>query len=760
MAVPVRLHDYQKDIKSRLFEAWRVHRSVMMQMPTGTGKTHVLAAVVRDFITAGNGTVWIIAHRRELVAQAEETIARYGIDKTDGRVRVLAIQWLSRHWDDEISRPSLVVIDEAHHARAKTYRVLWDRCPGAKFLGLTATPCRMSRDGFTDLFDTLITSWGIAGFIGKGFLSSFDYISIRQDSSEQLLIDSLEKRGADGDYQIKEMNDVLNRRPSIERLYASIRKFAANKKGIVYAISIGHARAIAEYYGMQGMNAVAIDSKTPMAVRKRLVEAFKAGEIQVLVNVDVFSEGFDCPDVEFVQMARPTLSLSKYLQQAGRGLRKSEGKSACILIDNVGLYRVFGLPTVSWDWESMFRGYETGRGYRAGRIQGEARSVASSSEITVRDSDMEVVVSHDNLLSALSEQKISQPQPMHASVKTELKAWQDVGTGLWGLRRGRRHITGAQYITVFDIRNDMAAVRFADNSCGLIDDSGGTIWKRRHCKAMKFGRNHFLTVTSSTGHASYLDLHSLRTYDCKPEIKRFGDIELLKSGNVYYSRTRVVYTNNSNMTADCIFNCKSYIVIFDYHAHAPFFGEATDMRDSTSGYVCILRDDYDSFYHIYKRLADRSLIVYDGDKRFYHVAEGCGKRYIGSRSTDSDASDVENEIDLLDRDASRQYLVSQAEAERKRQLMLDDFRNAMPFKAGRKWGLKKGDRITIPPIYRNVMPPVGKYCAVEKNYSQWGVFAVDGTVLVEPLYPNVEIGEHGVVTVTKVTGNKEYMKLP
>ena len=112
MAVPVRLHDYQKDIKSRLFEAWRVHRSVMMQMPTGTGKTHVLAAVVRDFITAGNGTVWIIAHRRELVAQAEETIARYGIDKTDGRVRVLAIQWLSRHWDDEISRPSLVVIDE------------------------------------------------------------------------------------------------------------------------------------------------------------------------------------------------------------------------------------------------------------------------------------------------------------------------------------------------------------------------------------------------------------------------------------------------------------------------------------------------------------------------------------------------------------------------------------------------------------------------------------------------------------------------
>lgn len=80
--------------------------------------------------------------------------------------------------------------------------------------------------------------------------------------------------------------------------------------------------------------------------RKRLVEEFRQGRLQVLVNVDVFSEGFDCPDVEFVQMARPTLSLAKYLQQAGRGLRRSESKESCVLIDNVGLYHLFGLPTV------------------------------------------------------------------------------------------------------------------------------------------------------------------------------------------------------------------------------------------------------------------------------------------------------------------------------------------------------------------------------------------------------------------------------
>lgn len=207
MTHPIRLHDYQTDIKQRLAEEWQTHRSVMLQMPTGTGKTHVLASVVKEALSMKNGEwVWIIAHRRELVAQIEETVGKYGIDLKKSRIRVLSIQWLTRHWDDMGEAPSLVVIDEAHHAQARTYRVLWERCQLAKFLGLTATPCRMDRSGFTDLFDTLVCSWSIAGFIGRGYLSLFDYVSIRRDSEEQHLIDSLEKRGADGDYQIKEMD--------------------------------------------------------------------------------------------------------------------------------------------------------------------------------------------------------------------------------------------------------------------------------------------------------------------------------------------------------------------------------------------------------------------------------------------------------------------------------------------------------------------------------------------------------------------------
>ena len=313
MKKTVLLHDYQKDIMRRLSEEWRTHRSVMVQMPTGTGKTHVLAAVVSSFLTDGKRTVWIVAHRRELVEQIEKTVAKYGTSLTDGCVRVMSIQWLTRHYDDVVEKPELVIIDEAHHAQARTYRMLWNWCPEAKFLGLTATPCRMGRTGFTDLFDSLVCSWSVAEFIRKGWLSSFDYVSIRANSREQRLIDSLEKRGADGDYQVREMNDVLNRHTSIDQLYQSVLEYADGKKGIVYAVSIDHARNIAAYYSGKGLDAAAIDSHTPTAERGRMVEDFKTGRIKVLVNVDVFSEGFDCPDVEFVQMARPTLSLAKYL---------------------------------------------------------------------------------------------------------------------------------------------------------------------------------------------------------------------------------------------------------------------------------------------------------------------------------------------------------------------------------------------------------------------------------------------------------------
>ena len=386
----IRLYDYQAEMSERIEAAFRSCQSVMVQMPTGTGKTVLLAEQVkREERRVKNPFVWIVVHRRELVEQIKETLdtmlsspsstpdTTSSLLSENSRIKVMSIQWLSRHYQEMEEIPSLIVIDEAHHAVAKTYKEVMDAYPETKKLGLTATPCRLTKRGFTDLFDVLLQSWSAKKFIADGWLSLYDYMSIREDSEDWRLVNSLKKRGADGDFSLREMSEKMNVQPSIERLCDTVIRYAANKKGITYAIDIAHAEHIAEAYRQHGINAVAISSKTPLLERKAIIERFKEtsvgdyhgkpcyaslgltkplGEtlsadykadvrdktleqkanIQVLVNVDLFGEGFDCPDVEFIQLARPTLSLAKYLQQVGRGMRVFDGKKYCLILDNVG----------------------------------------------------------------------------------------------------------------------------------------------------------------------------------------------------------------------------------------------------------------------------------------------------------------------------------------------------------------------------------------------------------------------------------------
>ena len=412
----IRLYDYQTEMSERIEAAFRSYQSVMVQMPTGTGKTVLLSEVVkREERRVKNPCVWIVVHRRELVEQIKETLdtmlsspsstsdTTTSLLSENFRIKVMSIQWLSRHYQDMAERPSLIVIDEAHHAVAKTYKEVMDAFSEAKKLGLTATPCRLTRRGFTDMFDVLLMSWSAKRFIAIGRLSLYDYMSIKADSEDQRRILGLTKRGADGDFSLKEMSEKLDVRPSIKRLCETVLRYAADKKGITYAIDITHAEHIAEEYRRHGIMAVAISSKTPLAERKAIIERFKGtsmgnrndkpyyaslgltkplgetlsadykadvrdktleqtNDIQVLVNVDLFGEGFDCPDVEFIQLARPTLSLAKYLQQVGRGMRVFEGKKYCLILDNVGLYRLFGLPSDDRDWLAMFEGKIAGKG--------------------------------------------------------------------------------------------------------------------------------------------------------------------------------------------------------------------------------------------------------------------------------------------------------------------------------------------------------------------------------------------------------------
>ena len=292
------LRDYQEEICSRVREAFKKHRSVMMQMPTGTGKTVVLAEIVREYLNVnvnvkGECNVLIVAHRRELVEQIQQALLRVmgagvarelptqqscdylSAEGAAAHIAVHSIQWLSRNIEKVKGKPGVVIVDEAHHAVAKTYRMMWEAWPEAKFLGLTATPYRLSGEGFTDLFEVMVESWSVKRFIAEGWLSAFDYYSILPESDEQRLIDSLKKRGADGDFLMNEMHEALDVTPCIERLFESFERFAYDKKGIVYAIDIEHAEHIAEYYRQQGVAAYAISSKTSLPERKRLIEAFR-----------------------------------------------------------------------------------------------------------------------------------------------------------------------------------------------------------------------------------------------------------------------------------------------------------------------------------------------------------------------------------------------------------------------------------------------------------------------------------------------------
>lgn len=376
------LRPYQSEIKHEVYNLWDKMNNVMLQMPTGTGKTIVFTSIVRDIRrwcvkNSPDSKILIVAHRRELISQASSKLKNlaHGIIQSgtpmmlDRAIQVASIQtFMSRRHYETMRRErfDFIIIDEAHHSMAPGYQKLWDMFPNSKKLGVTATPWRMSHSGFKTLFNDIVLSRSIEWFVNNGYLSNYDYISIRRDSDLQRSINSIDRFGVDGDYLEAELSEMFDKDKIRAELFKSYKKFCDGKKGIIYAIDRRHAANILDLYATRGVAICMIDGTTPAEERKELIEQFKRGEIQVIVNVNIFSEGFDCPDIEFIQLARPTKSLSLYLQQVGRGLRISENKTISIILDNVGLYNRFGTPMSNRHWRYHFEGHDGGEGYNDG----------------------------------------------------------------------------------------------------------------------------------------------------------------------------------------------------------------------------------------------------------------------------------------------------------------------------------------------------------------------------------------------------------
>ena len=957
----IKLFDYQEDMKERIEKALRLHRSVMAQMPTGTGKTVLLASVVESFLREhSNCHVWIVAHRRELVSQIKDTLNKFllnfsfsnhpvplskegststpspssseggdvtalrcseplrskvggpstvspdcagwdrltatclrpteglgdrlgerggdglgatsasSVNPTSGMmpIKAVSIQWLSKHYDEIEEEPGMIVIDEAHHALAKTYKEMWERFPNAKFLGLTATPCRLNGKGFTDLFDVLVQSWGIPDFISKGRLATYDFVSIKSDGVTQRLIDSLQKRGADGDYQNKEMDMLLNKKPSIERLYRSLEEYGKDRKGIVYAINISHANAIAEFYREHGIAAVAIDSKTPSSLRKELIERFKASSntsqnlpfsnhpvnsskitpslftikegdfskthpssltlkggstafpkplspqgtgdvtapprrseplrskvggaskpspdcagwdrltdtclragdkvgdrlgdtclraadgvadglaatclrpadglapIQVLVNVDIFSEGFDCPDVEFVQLARPTLSLAKYLQMVGRGLRVAKGKKNCVIIDNVGLYRVFGLPSQVWNWNAMFEGkLKVGKRKETPKDREFFLMNEKQDGIQIHpDSEMMMVMSHEELLQTI------------------------------------------QYREFVDSKGEFAIIKLPDGKMTVVNRQGEQVLEPGDYYDMKLLDGNILFYRPRRKAKCYYDLLAKAVIDDgtnvaeTPHVVNIKGWEFIEYDDIFMSRTQEEFSLPYRPSQYDFLNYGYYLIYRSkssasgcqvwYHYEG---GEGKmRMSNEESRNVCFLRNDYEHVYWLCAVLYGECIVVMDSKEDYYLVDSNLKKTYIGCNHPKNENEDLNFVMPHLGKKYYHEAMLQKKEMEENEMLLLHEKSEAGHvelYQAGKKWGVKVDGKVIVPPLYCSIAQPVGAYCAFEEIPRHWGVMTLKGKVIVDAKYEKVEIRDNGIAVVTGITGKTQTIKL-
>ena len=740
----IKLFDYQEDMKERIEKALRLHRSVMAQMPTGTGKTYLLTAVIDSFVSNNPmEKVWIVAHRRELVSQIDETVRKFHSYSTSNTssllssVKAMSIQWLMRHYDEIEEVPGMIVIDEAHHALAKTYKEMWERFPKARFLGLTATPCRLNGKGFTDLFDVLVQSWGIPEFISKGRLATYDFVSIKSDGMTQRLIDSLQKRGADGDYQNKEMDMLLNKKPSIERLYRSLEEFGKDRKGIVYAINISHAQKITKLYQENGVKAIAIDSKTPATERQQDIEAFKKGDIQVLVNVDIFSEGFDCPDVEFVQLARPTLSLAKYLQMVGRGLRVAKGKKNCMIIDNVGLYRVFGLPSQVWNWKATFEGRlrysrkkETPKERDFFLMYGKQETMPVG-----QDSEMMMVMSHEELMQSL------------------------------------------QYREFDDCNDDFAIVKLNDGKMTVVNRQGEQVIEPGNYYDMKFLQGNILSYRPRRKTVCYYDLLARVVIDedihakDAPKVITINKWEFIEYNGLFRSRTYEYFALPFRPSQYDLWNY-GYYLIYNFQRstasgcqewiYKEEDGGSMRMYKENSEKACFLRGDHTHVYWLCADLYDNGIVVMDSHEDYYYVDSNLKKTYIGCNQSKTESENLMVAMPRLGKQVYDMEMQRRKKQEEQELLLMQEKSEAGHvelYQAGKKWGVKVDGKVIVPPLYCSIAQPVGAYCAFEQIPKHWGIMTLKGKVIVDAKYEKVEIRDNGIAVVTGITGKTQTINL-
>jgi len=347
-----KLRDYQTDLINQARQAIAgKQNTVLMVAPTGAGKT-ALAAYMLGTAAARGNRAWFINHRRELITQSSRTFEKVGIPHgiiaagftPDRRapVQIAGIQTLKNRLA-QTEPPSLIIWDECHHVASKSWSDVFSAFPDVVHIGLTATPCRMDGRGLGEWFDTMVEGPTTAWLIENGFLSPFKFYA--PSSPDLTGIGTVA-----GDYDNKTLSQEMDRPSLTGDVIGHYQRLCHGKRAIVFATNIQHSQNIVAQFRTAGYRAEHLDGKTDRVRRDAVLKDFEAGRVSIISNVDLFGEGFDVPAIEAVILLRPTQSTGLYLQQVGRALRTSEGKSHAIILDHAGNGLRHGLPSMVRDW--------------------------------------------------------------------------------------------------------------------------------------------------------------------------------------------------------------------------------------------------------------------------------------------------------------------------------------------------------------------------------------------------------------------------
>ena len=359
--------DYQIKAVQDVRTALRSNDAVLLQLPTGGGKTVISAMMMGGAVKKG-GRPWFCCHRDFLVDQTSNTLSEEGIDHAfiaAGRrfnpwaaAQVCSIDTLR----NRLARvpkecyPTVLFVDEGHHSCSASWSkiIKWAIEVGAKIIGLSATPERLDRKGLDELYGEMVLGPSIRWLIENKFLS--DYIAYAPTIPD---VSGLSSRG--GDYKTEDLEDVMDTDTITGNVVGHYKRVANGKRAVYFAVSVEHSKHVVAAFRHSGISAVHLDASSPSDERRSAARGMAIGEIDVICNVGLFGEGYDLAaqagmdvTIECVGMLRPTQSLAMYMQQVGRALRPKDYPA--IILDHAGNIMRHGLPDDDRQWTLAAKG--------------------------------------------------------------------------------------------------------------------------------------------------------------------------------------------------------------------------------------------------------------------------------------------------------------------------------------------------------------------------------------------------------------------